>query len=319
MIDETNMRRKNQRWPNLFIVGAARSGTSSLHEYLNRVEGIHMCSVKEPNFFIEEVGPNYRDLLALVNEEEKYLSLFQPREDDSVMGESSVSYLYDSNAANKIHEKIPDAKILIILRDPIDRAYSHFLYDLRHGVHSTFDFLQALRDDYNREKKGIGYTQLYVEYGMYSNQVQRYFDVFGQNRVKVIIYEDEFKTNTRKTIQDIISFLGLRSNVPNDDVIQRVFNTSMESSTGSFLVPRYGLVRTMTLLARDIRENSPFLKRLTYPITNSISKNFLLRNQERPPLSAEAVRFMLNIYREDVQDLCKILETVPGWAAKYQV
>jgi hypothetical protein len=312
------MREKDQRWPNLFIVGAARSGTSSLHEYLSRVKGIHMCSVKEPNFFIKGVGPNYRNLLALVKDEEKYLALFKPKDNEHIIGESSVSYLYDSDAAARIHAKIPDAKVVIILRDPIERAYSHFLYDLRHGVHTTFDFLEAIKHDYGKEKKGIGYTHLYIEYGLYSGQVQRYFELFGRNGVKVVIYEDEFRPNTRETIQDIVSFLGLKSELPDDDVIQKAFNTSSESSSGSFVVPRYGIVRKMAVAARDIRKNNTFLTNITHPVTSTISRYLLMKDRVKPPLTDDAARFMLNIYRIDVQHLSKILGKSPSWAAKYE-
>ena len=277
-----------------------------------------MSSIKEPNFFIEEVGPNYRNLLALVRDEEKYLSLFQPKDFENILGESSVSYLYDIKASRKIHEKIPDAKIVMILRDPIERAYSHFLYDLRHGVHTTFDFLEALKEDYDKEKKGIGFTHLYIEYGMYSSQVQRYIDLFGASNVKVVIYEDEFRPRTKETVQDIIRFLGLKSEGPPDDIIQKTFNASSDLSSGLFVVPRHRLVRTMTIFARDVRERNSFLKSMTSPVTSAISKNFLLKDKEKPPLTDEAARFMLSIFREEVHDLLKILDKTPTWASKYQ-
>jgi hypothetical protein len=304
-------------WPNFFIVGAARSGTTSLHEYLNRIDGIYMSSpIKEPNFFIEEVGPLYRHVPHF-KEDEKYLSLFQPRKEDVILGESSVSYLYDSKAPGRIHAKVPDARIVIILRDPIDRAYSHFLHHLRYGFDTTFDFLEAIKEDYYKKgKRGWGFTRLYIELGMYSCQVQRYFDLFGRNRVKVIIYEDEFKPRTKEVVQDTVYFLGLRSTV-HDEVIQKVFNSSSEPISGAFAVPRLRAIPLMSKVARNIRGNNSFLMALTSPITSAISKNFMFKNREKPALTEKAFRFLQNIYRDDVQELCKVIQKTPSWAARY--
>jgi hypothetical protein len=307
-----------QFWPDFFIVGAARSGTTSLHEYLSRVSGIYMSPFKEPNFFIAEVGPLH-SYLPHFNEEEKYLSLFHPRSGEIILGESSVSYLYDSKAPYRIHAKIPDAKILIILRDPIERAYSHFLHDLRYGWETTSDFLQALKNDYYKGgKKGWGFAHLYVELGLYSNQVKRYFDLFGRSKVKIIIYEDEFKPKTRETVQDIVHFLGFKDRVPND-IVQKVFNSSSELDAGSFAVPRFKRVPMMSKLVGNVRKNSLLLMNLTYPITSVIWRNLLTKNTEKPALDEKASQFLLNIYRTDVQELCKILPKTPSWANKYYI
>jgi hypothetical protein len=301
-----------QSWPNFFIVGAARSGTSSLHEYLSRIRGIHMSPIKEPNFFADEVG-----VLALhIKEEEKYLSLFQPKDGEVMLGESSVSYLCDTKAASRIHARIPDARIVIILRDPIERAYSQFLYDLRFGYEPNFDFFKAVEDDYFSERKGIGYACMYVECGLYSRQIQSYYDLFGRNRVKVIIFEDEFRPKTKETVQDIVYFLGLRSTVP-DNVVKRVVNSSSELDSGAFVIPRSSIVPMIGKFVKSIRGNNMFLINITTPITSAIWKSLLTKNREKPPLTQKAYRFLKDIYKEDVKDLCNILEKAPSWASKY--
>lgn len=300
-----------QLWPNFFIVGAARSGTTSLHEYLSRVRGIHMSHIKEPSFFAEEVGA-----LAYHFNEEEYLSLFRPKNGENILGESSVMYLVDSSAPSRIHARISDAKIVIMLRDPIDRAYSHFLHHLRYGIDTTFDFFEAIKDDYRKEKNGIHPAFKYIEVGMYSHQVQRYIDLFGRDRVKIIIYEDEFKPKTKETVQDVVYFLGLET-VVTDEVIQNVFNSSSELISESFVAPRFRLVLKMSNFLRHIRGSNLFLINITAPITSAIWNHLLVENREKPPLTHDASKFLQNIYRDDVHELCKIISMSPSWATKY--
>jgi hypothetical protein len=275
-----------------------------------------MSSLKEPNFFMETVGP-LNSHRPHIKEDEKYLSLFQPKNGETMFGESSVAYLYDSKAPSLIHAKIPDARILIILRDPIDRAYSHFLHHLRYGMEMSSDFLEAMKNDhYKGGKKEWGYSRLYIELGMYSSQVQRYFDLFGRNKVKTIIYEDEFKPKTKETVQDIVRFLNLRDTVT-DELVHDVFNSSSEMNSGSFAVQRFKSLTMVNKLVGNFRKNSVLLTNLTHPITSVIWKNLLIKNTEKPVVTENAFQFLLNIYRADVEKLCNLLQKTPSWASKY--
>jgi Sulfotransferase domain len=294
-----------------------RTGSSSMHEYLRNVEGICMSTIKEPNFFLEKIGPLYGWMTYHIKDEKKYLSLFQPKKDEMVLGESSVAYLYDSEAAYRINAKIADAKILIILRDPISRAYSHFLHHVHLGFEHTFNFFEAIQIDNRIEKRGIGFAHLYVDLGKYTNQVERYFDLFGRDRVKVIIYEDEFKSKTRETVQDVVHFLGLKSAVDNK-VTQKFFGSPSELTPGSYAVPRYRSVSKMSKVVNEIRRNNLILTKLTYPLTAAIRKNFLEQIREKPALSDQARLYLQDLYRDDVHNLCKILPREPSWSAKYR-
>ena len=258
-----------------------------------------MSPLKEPNFFLQEVGPLYGNILHFKKEKE-YLSLFRPKKNVSAVGESSVSYLYDSQAPSRIHDKVPDARILILLRDPIERAYSQFLHHLHFGFDSTFDFFEAVKSDYNKEKKGIGYAYLYVESGMYSGQVQRYLELFGRANVKILIYEDEFVSNTQKTVQEVVSFLGLNSAVT-DEVVSGVYNTSSDSASGMFLTPRDRAIPNLYHLVKFMRRNNLFVTNVTSPITSALWKKFLIKKQRKPSLSEEAFRFLNDIYKDDVK------------------
>ena len=161
-------------WPNFFIVGAAKAGTTSLHRYLEQHPQVFMSSVKEPRFFEagwEKIGKARFLIPARIAGEREYLQLFKEAGESKAIGEASPSYLYDEEAPYLIKEKIPKAKIIISLRDPIDRAYSQYLHFVRAGI-ETKPFCDALFNE-------LG--DYYVQPGQYSDQVRRYLEVFGRD------------------------------------------------------------------------------------------------------------------------------------------
>ena len=150
---------------NFFLVGAAKSGTTSVYDFLNRHPEVYMSPVKEPNYFssdikIDEFSETYRKTtfldtefyfsneelpplqLTFVREEKQYERLFEKVETEKVIGECSTSYLFSAKAAEEIHAYNPNAKIVMLLRNPIKRAYSHYIMALKYGF-THKDFLKA--------------------------------------------------------------------------------------------------------------------------------------------------------------------------------
>ncbi len=171
------------RWPNFFIVGAPRAATSSLYVHLRGHPDIFMPAVKEPHFFaqVESGGeaetPRVRTY-AQFRREEDYLRLFEAAGPERAVGEASTGYLYDDQAPRRIHERVPEAKIIISLRDPIERAYSQYsknLVEIERGP-----FFEALIEDSARPRKVIGGARLYSEFGLYYEGVRRYLDTFAR-------------------------------------------------------------------------------------------------------------------------------------------
>ena len=120
------------RWPNFFIVGADKAGSSSLYSYLKEIPEIFMSPIKEPNYFsVKTISQN--GLLNTIRDKKKYLALFKNVKDEKIFGEASSSYLADPEAPNLIHQVSPRAKILISLRDPAERIFSHYLMSRRLG------------------------------------------------------------------------------------------------------------------------------------------------------------------------------------------
>jgi len=138
-----------------------------------------MSPIKEPNFFSPDAlkNPHYHER---VKDLDGYLRLFDGVTSEIAIGEAAATYLWDRQSPRLIREKIPDAKLIIVLRDPVERAYSHYLAEVRLGWQGM-PFLEALQADAHQAQKGWGISRLYLELGEYSEQVARYFKIFGRD------------------------------------------------------------------------------------------------------------------------------------------
>jgi hypothetical protein len=209
---------------NLFLVGAAKSGTSALAEYLRNSEAVYVPSVKEPNFFCADIDPelfanNYkRDQLIEPNAIHvqrhsawiRDLSVYESLYSGSLARyrlDASVSYLYSTVAASEIFNYNPDSRILILLRNPVRRAYSHYCMNLQRG-YAKSSFTNEVLRDVERLDKGWGVSQLYVELGLYYEQLARYLEAFPLENVMVVDSE-ELRSNTHAALESVCTFLGI--------------------------------------------------------------------------------------------------------------
>jgi len=195
--------------PNLLIVGAAKCGTTSLHNYLNQHPDIFMCSPKEPHFLInKEIGKQriHKGIIDLKD----YKSLFCEKDHLKYRGESSVMYLSFPELAIKnikyyLHD---DVKIIIMLRNPIERAYSGYQHVKRYNMMENLSFEDAL--DIGEERyhniKNLTPASRYLELGNYYNQVKLFKESFGN--IHVVIYDD-YKTDFNEELNKIFDYLKL--------------------------------------------------------------------------------------------------------------
>ena len=187
---------------NTFIVGAPKAGTTSLHHYLNQHTDVSMSSVKEPNFFSSKEVETLFYNSKCIDDSNDYHKLFSI-EKRQVRGEASVSYLYYEHVPKRIYDYNSEAKIIIMLREPIERAFSHYLMDCRLGFCS-----EKLEDIIDNPQSYPQYFQQYLELGNYYSQIKRYQDIFGKEQLLVIFYDD-FKGNTEKVMNRVFSFLEI--------------------------------------------------------------------------------------------------------------
>lgn len=201
---------------NLFIVGAAKSGTTALYYLLSQHPGICIPIVKEPNYFSNIAtnsdpvkpgsGPGDGGTVWIRNQEE-YHKLYNAERHHTLKLDASVSYLYSTTAASQIASYDPESKIIIVLRNPIERAFSHYKHLLRDG-RETVSFSEAVKLEQNRMQKGWEFSWHLTNMGMYHDQVLRYLDHFGREQVRIFLFED-IKDNISAVIEHITEFAGL--------------------------------------------------------------------------------------------------------------
>ena len=196
--------------PNLLIVGAAKSGTTSLHNYLNQHSDIFMCSPKEPHFLINNDIGVKRIPKGILNFED-YKLLFSGVEDVKYKGESSVMYLQFPEITIKNIKRYlsKDVKIIIMLRNPVERAYSGFQHVKRYNTQENCkDFKTAWDISEQRyfEKKEITPATRYKELGLYHKQVKSFLE--GLKNVHIIIYDD-YLNDLKLVLKKVFSFLEI--------------------------------------------------------------------------------------------------------------
>jgi hypothetical protein len=213
--------------PNLFVIGAAKSGTTSLHHYLAQHPDVFMSPVKEPNFFAFQgelptfAGPSRpprdsfeRDRLrrerygySIVRRPE-YERLFTQAGGRKVRGEVSPAYLYFDGVARRIRDAVPTARILAVLRNPVDRAYSKFLQMRRDGAEPLDDFRAAVAAEPRRKRENWSPTWLYLDRGFYCRQLKVYFELFDRARIRVLLHDD-LRRDPERCLSAIFTFVGV--------------------------------------------------------------------------------------------------------------
>lgn len=215
--------------PNLFIVGQPKSGTSALFSFLKQHPQINACSVKEPQFFCKDFNSQYFHLSKTPRELENYLALYEQTSCRYHM-EASTAYLYSRVAADEICAFNPDARIIIMLREPVDFLYTYHKQLLRNSCkfEEETDFVTALNLESQRhqgralprdvfEEKFLYYS----ERVKYVEQIERYYARFPRAQIKVIVYDD-FKRDNRKVFADVQAFLGLEQDfVPQFETVNK--------------------------------------------------------------------------------------------------
>jgi hypothetical protein len=223
----------NQILPNFFIAGAPKAGTTSFYHHLDSHPQIYMSPIKEPSYFaselrIENFSPEWQlqfrsENAALqkylrgpmttkrfggpVVEWEDYLKLFRNVRDEIAIGEASVSYLWSETAARNIASRIPDAKIILVLRNPVDRAFSQYLQAVSSGLMRA-SFREQSAAGIRTRLKQFGVLNPFLEFGMYYQQVKRYLDLFPREHVLIHIYE-EMRGNSEEAMARTFRFLGV--------------------------------------------------------------------------------------------------------------
>ena len=283
--------------PNFLIIGAMKAGTTSLYHYLGQHPQIYMSPVKEPQFFAfadEELdfhGPgDWRIKEQVVTDIESYRKLFQSASRETAVGEASTVYLYSSRACERIHSSLPDAKLIAILRDPVERAHSNFVQALFSYREPYDDFLRAFLEEDERIQKKWLYFWHYKQLGFYASQLKLYFEKFDRRQLKIYLYDD-WKSDNLTVLQDIYRFLNVDERfVPDLSLRYKDFRVPRSRKLHRFLLRPHPLKSALKPL---FPENCR--RRIIEAIVN--------RNLYKPQLNPHVRRHLIDVYREDIMEL----------------
>jgi Sulfotransferase domain len=281
---------KSNIFPNTFIVGAAKAGTTSLYSYLSHHRDVYMSPIKEPHYF-SKISPekSQRYILNPINNRDEYVQLFENVRHQKIVGEASSSYLSEPDVPFRIKSAVPNARIIILLRDPIERAYSHYLMDVRNGL-QTRDFYTAINHDYHRRSKGWGVSHMYVELGLYTQQIYRYYNVFNKNQIKILLF-DCLVSKPFELLTELSLFLDI-----NPDEFLDIDYSKKHNSFYELKLKGMNFTNNLLKLNKIGRKYLPAYLR-------KFLKSAFYSNEKKPPIDKRAKKFLEEIYRFEFEEL----------------
>ena len=285
-----------ERRPDFFIVGAPKCGTTALYTYLGRHPDVYLPDRKELRFFGSDL--EIRDRVPLT--QDGYLSYFAGAGDARRVGTAYVWYLYSTRAAEEIHRFAPDASILVMLRNPVDMLYALHAEHLTNGNEDIADFSEALdAEPLRREGRRIPphahlpQGLLYSTVPRYSEQLERYFDRFGRDRVHVAIFE-EFIADPVAGYRQALAFLGLGDDRSLESSDFEVVNASRKLRSKRM---RHLLARPPELPRRIISRTVPAGVRKSL---HAWAKRANVREAARPEMPAATRQRLQDLFAPEV-------------------
>lgn len=299
--------------PNFFIVGAAKSGTTSLYHYLKSHHQVYMSPVKEPNYFSTDINTsefsstykknttflkedyfkqnNPQEIqLSFIAREDHYYALFQNVKNEKAIGECSTSYLYSSVAAKNIYHFNPEAKIIIILRNPLYRTFSHYLMAVRYGF-TALEFKDAMIKDINKKEKGWGKSELFIELSLYYEQLKNYFHVFPKEQIQVLFF-DELNENPLQLINKCCNFLDIDT-----------FTTIKDEKHNVAVLPRNKAINKL-LTETGMKK---FISVLGGEKLKNNIRGFFYKSNKRLALQEDDKLFLKQIFYNDIEKTSQLL------------
>lgn len=288
--------------PNFLIIGTQKAGTTSLYYYLKDHPQIYMSPIKEPGFFAFEgekpqfCGPGDQEAYrSAITEIEAYYNLFKDTSNEIAIGEATTWYLQSPKAPERIRCYVPKAKLIAILRNPVDRAYSAFFHAIRDNRETLSDFAQALLEEDKRIKKDWGFLWRYKHMGFYATQLKQYFKQFDNNQIRVYLYED-FKNNPNEILKDIFSFLN----------VDETFTPEVLTHDNISGIPKSKILDTFLSQKNPIKK---FFKPLIPSrVRKQIVNQLKMQNMVKPECPLEVRLKLGEVFREDILELQKLLQ-----------
>lgn len=257
--------------PNFLIIGAAKCGTTSLYRYLAQHPDVFMSAVKETNWFAYE---GQRESRYVVRTPEEYERLFDGVTTQRAVGEASPQYMKSAVAAERIAAALPGVRLVVSLRDPVERAYSSYLNSVRDAA------------EWRGVDEAMRPGTRYVDQGLYHPQLSRYFDRFARDRIKVILYDD-LAADAAAVMRELYAFLG----------VDATFAVDVSARHNAAAVPRRPILNWMLLKSvAAFHRAFPWLPKDTGIVARITPR---LRRQPEP-LPPAIRRRLVDYFRDDV-------------------
>jgi hypothetical protein len=292
--------------PDFFVIGAPKAGTTALHAALARHPQLYLSPVKEPKFFLCEGPPpsqggpgdahSYREWIWRPDDYER---LFDAAPAGTLQGESTPFYLSDPRALDRIRQTVPEARLIAILRDPVDRAYSNWAHLWADGLETHDRFMAACAEEQNRTQAGWAPFWRYLETGLYGRQLSYLYSLFPRHQVLVLRYKwlvDE----APRTLDTVCRFLGVDEGVIVDAPAQNVGTYVPPTTTTRVL---QGAMRGGAAVGRLFPPQ--VWRKASLPLLWAIQR----APQHRPELAAEDRAELMSYFADDIS----LLEEVTGW------
>ncbi|MBP93488.1 MAG: hypothetical protein CMC55_05160 [Flavobacteriaceae bacterium] len=287
--------------PNFFIVGGPKCGTTAMASYLQTHKDIYICEPKEPNFFADDL-----ENIKFVPTLDEYLNLFKGKTDKKVLGDASIFYMFSDSAIENIYKYNKEAKLLVMIRNPLEMVPSFHAQILFTMEEDQEDFDRALELEsarisrkripkYNRAPKLLQYSNI----AKYGDQLEKIYKFFPKEQVKVLVFDD-FKINNRNAYVEVLNFLELEDDGKTE--FEKV-NEAKEAKS-KFLNKFINRPPQFTMnIAKGVRKilNVPRLG------VKSYFSKLNRKKAAKPVLSENTLNYLIDIYREDVTKLSKIL------------
>jgi hypothetical protein len=292
--------------PDFFIAGAPKAGTTALHRALSRHPALFLSSVKEPKFFLSpgvrprrQTGPgDAHSAREWIWRQSRYEALFDGAPSGAQRGESTPFYLYDRAAPARIARAVPRARIVVVLRDPVDRAYSNWMHLWSDGLEPIADFEAACAAEDERIGAGFAPFWHYRRLGCYGEQLERLFGVFPKEQVCIIHYRD-LVHRPQQTLDIICGFLGVE---PGLDLAVPHENTRRLTRPGPGTSVLAGVMRAGAALGAHAPPQ--FWRAASRPLLWALHRDGI----PRPELAVAARRRLLAFYADDIIRLERVTD-----------
>lgn len=276
--------------PNLFIGGVQKSGTTSLHYFLSKHPDIFIPKAPEEIHFFD-IDENYSQGVGC------YLDYFSQWQGENIIAQTSPLYIYQPEVPARIQAFNPQAKFIFILRNPVDRAYSHYWNSVRYG-YEPLSFEEALNQEPARINKNSDFRRKYsyVDRGKYTEQLLRFYDFFPRENILILLFDQLQKSYIN--IGNICGqFLAIDSN-------QFVYSEAKKSVRNQAQIPRFNFLQQWISSYYKLRSIN---KEKNIPLTVRIVEKINLKNVKYPPMKEETRLKLLEEYKSEIISLEDLL------------